>query len=287
MYDRPVRKGPVIAAVSAAALFAGARALRASPPPLKVMITGFEPFDGRARNNSWDVAQAVAADTHDLGPDVQVTTCRIPVVYDAGAAAAESCFEKMDEKPDVVISMGEAGCQLRMETAAHDKDDTPGFPDNAGNVREGTPIDKDGPASIGFNLPAPDMYCALSGKQRKNTEVSETPGGFVCNNTAYHLARYFDGKPVQYGFIHVPASDCDAAVADPQVTAKQVAKMLKDLGAFDAKPADAVNASLPHCSNDARLPTDMDAMTSLMAALKDVSDKDCRKEFLERLKERL
>lgn len=266
-------------------LTASARLL-ASPPPLRVMITGFDPFDGRARNNAWDVAQAVTT-RGELGPDVVVSTCHIPVVYDQGAQTAESCYEQLETKPDVVISLGEAGCSLRMETAAHNVDDTPGFPDNAGNIREGTPIDPDGPAHIGFNLPAPEMYCELSSHDRKATEVSETPGGFVCNNTAYHLARYFDGKPVQYGFIHVPASDCGADAADPQRTAKQIAKMLHRLANYDEAPVDERASVLPHCSNDLRLPTSADGVTSLLDALSQVDSADCRRDFLERLKERL
>src|SRR4051812_45623816 len=148
------------------------------------MLTGFEPFDGRAKNNSWEIASAVAAAKRELGNDVVVSTCLIPVVYDSAAHAAESCFAAEAVKPDVVISLGEAGCQLRMETAAHNVDDTPGFPDNAGNIRTSSPIEPGGPAHVGFNLPVPEMYCALSSAKKKDTEVSATPGGFVCNNTA-------------------------------------------------------------------------------------------------------
>lgn len=268
-----------------AALLAGGL-LYARSTPLRVMLTGFEPFDGRASNNSWNIANAVASAKEQLGPDVVVSTCLLPVVYDSAAKAAETCFDSAAEKPDVVISLGEAGCQLRIETAAHNLDDTPGFPDNAGNIRTGKTIEDGAPAHLGFNLPAPEMYCELGKKQRGNTQVSETPGGFVCNNTAFHLARYFMEKPVQYGFIHVPASDCGDS-ADPKKTAEPLTKMLKRLAAYDDAPVDPRTAALPHCENDARLPTTAGGVEDLLATLSDLSKKDCRRDFLERLKERL
>jgi pyroglutamyl-peptidase len=252
---------------------------------MRVMLTGFEPFDGRPQNDSWEIANATAAAKRDLGDDVVVTTCHLPVVYDTAAHVAESCFDQLGAKPDVVISLGEAGCQLRMETAAHNKDDTPGFPDNAGNIRSGIPIEPGGPDHLGFNLPAPEMYCALNNEQKDGTEVSETPGGFVCNNTAFRLGRFFEGQPVQYGFIHVPASSCSNA--NPKRDGKILAKMLRRLAKYDDEDLQDPLASLPHCSNDMRLPTDSDGAASLISTLSDLSQGDCRREFLERLKERL
>lgn len=275
-----------LACLAAATALLLGESLHAGSARTHVLITGFEPFDGRPTNNSWEIAKAVAAARAELGSKVEVSTCLIPVVYDSAARIAEACFDAAAVKPDIVLSLGEAGCQLRMETAAHNLDDTPGYADNAGSIHEKSPIDPSAPEHIGFNLPAPEMYCDLSRDARKDTQVSETPGGFVCNNTAFHLARFFAGKPVQYGFIHVPASTCGEA-ADVAKTAKPLARMLKRLDRFNARDSERVEATLPHCTNDVRLPTTAGGVEDLLATLANLANDDCRREFLERLKERL
>lgn len=270
-------------AVLAATLLASATALGADPT--RVLVTAFEPFGGRDVNNSARIAEALKNAKAVYGPDVEIELCILPVVYDEGAAKAKACYERMMPKPDAVISLGEAGCDLRLETAAHNDDDTPGFPDNAGNIREGKPILADGPKSIGFDLPVQQMFCALDAGAQDAADVSKTPGGFVCNNTAYHLANFFQGTGVRYGFIHVPAASCSDEAADPAANGRRLAGMIRGMAEHDT--GDVSTDVVPHCSNDTRLPTDSQAIANILDSMREGAAKECEKRFLEELKKRL
>lgn len=255
-------------------------------PRRRIVVTAFEPFGGRAVNNSARIAEALRTSAA-LPPDLDVTVCLLPVVYDVAAARARECIDALDGPPERVVSLGEAGCQLRLETAAHNRDDTPGFADNAGNVRTGHTIVPGGPASIGFDLPVQDLYCALPPEDRQDLDISKTPGGFVCNNTAYLLATHFRGTGIRYAFVHVPASDfCGAEAADPTANAARLARMLGHVEARERVSPSGTYA-LPHCSNEERLPTTLEEISRAASSILDAAGQaECQREFLDRLKKR-
>lgn len=171
----------------------------------RVLITAFEPFAGRATNGSQEVA-ALMPDMSD--PSIEYVTCILPVEYDLASQKAKDCYQAMDPKPDMVISTGEGGCNTQVETRAFNLDNTP-LADNAGVLRAGTSIDDRSSPYTYLSLPAADMVCAVEAPepwQRPN--ASTWAGFFVCNNTAFHLSRFFRLNEIPYGFIHLPRSDC-------------------------------------------------------------------------------
>lgn len=200
----------------------------------RVLLTSFDPFGGSAANNSQPIAQLLQQHPEWMGANLQVQVCNLPVIYDQGAARAMDCVNQF--KPDIVVSMGEAACSLQIETAATNLDDTPGSPDNAGLIREGTEIISGGPARSPFQFPVQAMYCGLDSMSAP-VVVSESPGAFVCNNVAYHLSQSLvsqslanpsiGSKPIPFTFIHVPNSECSAKQKDPVRNAKTIAQMLK------------------------------------------------------------
>lgn len=204
-------------------LFILGAAAQAQAGELKLLLTSFDPFGGSAKNNT----QAIVAELvkQGLGKSVSISTCNLPVVYDQAAKVAEDCIAR--EKPDVVVSFGEAGCSLRIETAATNLDDSPGFPDNAGQIRSGTEIVLTAPNRIGFSFPVDQMFCAVSPQIEDALEVSISPGAFVCNNTAFHLSTDLTGKGIPFTFIHVPNSRCEDAQANPEKNAAVLIPMLK------------------------------------------------------------
>jgi len=190
----------------------------------RILLTTFDPFGGSAANNSQAIGQLLQQHPEWMGSNVQVQVCNLPVVYDQGAAKAMDCINQY--KPDVVVSFGEADCSLRIETAATNVDNTPGFPDNAGLVREGSAIVPGGPTRSAFNFPVESLYCGLDSSSAP-VQVSESPGAFVCNNVAYHLSQSMEARQVPFTFIHVPNSECSAKAKDPLHNAQTVAQMLK------------------------------------------------------------
>ncbi len=171
----------------------------------RVLITAFEPFAGRPSNGSQEVAALMPAMSD---PSIDYVTCILPVEYDTASQKAKDCYQGMDPKPDMVISTGEGGCNIQVETRALNLDNTP-LEDNAGTMRTGNHIDDMRTPYKFLSLPVTDMVCSVERPERwQQPNTSTWAGFFVCNNTAFHLAHYFKQDEVPYGFIHLPRSDC-------------------------------------------------------------------------------
>lgn len=251
-----------------------------TPPRKKVLITYFEPFDGATVNASEAIAKKVAL-ANGLGADVEL--CRLPVVYDQGSSEAKKCFEKSDPKPEYVISLGEAGCSVRFETAAHNRDSNPDLPDNSGEIRAEKIIEVNGPTSISMTFPIDEILCGseLNETELKQVTLSATPGGFVCNNTAYSLARYFEkaAPSTRYGFVHIPSHECSTPdSASPDVSAEILKKYIKNAIAIDALKSKTEHAS--PCPKAEQFPQSLQDFAVKMNSLKDIGTKACRTEYL-------
>ena len=177
----------------------------------KVLITAFEPFGGHDLNGSALVAESLIRQNSDQSC-VQYEYCVLPVEYEKGSKRAIECLQRLESKPDLVISMGEGSCEIGVETMAHNIDDTPGFADNAGKIITGTVIDTKASSNELLTLPVADMFCAsrISLVQEKDTPIvaSISPGKYVCNDVAYRFGRYLKPKQIPFGFIHVPPVFC-------------------------------------------------------------------------------
>jgi pyrrolidone-carboxylate peptidase len=192
----------------------------------RVMITTFDPFGGSPANGSQQAAEALLAN-HQRENGIEYIVCNLPVVYDDAAARARRCYEEADPKPDMVISTGEGHCQIALETRGLNLDNTGFLADNAGQLRANRPIDVNTTPFEIFTLPIEDMFCVDDNtKIRAAGEVtpSISAGYFVCNNTSYHLNRYFRQREVPYGFIHVPNSRCGTP---PAQTADVLHRMIR------------------------------------------------------------
>lgn len=202
----------------------------------RVFVTAFQPFLGAKANATIEIAAALKQRLASQNIDVAV--CVLPVIYDQAALEAEGCYRQLNATPDLVVSLGEAGCKVRLETAAHNQDHSPGDRDNRGEIRLRGPIDRHGPDSIGFDSRVVDMYCSLPKDVRTSQiEVSRTPNGYVCNNTAYHLGQFFKDERMPYTFIHVPTYRCSEKgliERSGAIVASMIATILQPASAGDA-----------------------------------------------------
>lgn len=199
-----------------------------------VLITAFEPFGGRKLNNSALVAAELRS---HFSQDWDYHVCVLPVEYDRGAEAAKKCFAALGKRPALVISTGEGDCTVRAEIRAHNLDDTPGFPDNGGLIRENHVIEPGAPFHQPLSLPVPEMVCAgREAGAKPVVRASISPGYFVCNATAYRMARFFEPRKVPFGFVHLPvAGDCGSS---PRQSAEALHRMVGQvLGPREADPA--------------------------------------------------
>ena len=179
----------------------------------RVMLTSFEPFGGRPDNGSHLAAQGLVREE-----GVEYIDCLLPVEFDKAAAKAKECYEAMNPKPDMVMSLGEGGCDIRLETRAMNFDDAPGFADNGGTIREGNYINVNSIPFTFLTLPVADMYCSTRTMVGPPSRTSIDAGYYVCNNTAFHLSQYFRPLGVPYGFVHVPVTGCKGATIPETVS---------------------------------------------------------------------
>jgi pyroglutamyl-peptidase len=162
-----------------------------------VLVTGFGPFPGVARNPSGELLPALA------GPGVR--TVLLPVSY-AGAAAVLAA-ELPRLRPSVALLFGVASSDavVRVEGVARNSGSVP-KPDVDGVVQDG-PLRAGAPDSYPATLPVRPLVDAVAASGRAVVASSDA-GGYVCNATFFAaldlVARL--GLPTRVGFVHVPGT---------------------------------------------------------------------------------
>ena len=170
---------------------------------MKIIVTGFEPFDGGAINPSWEAVTAVQA------PEgAELLKLQLPVVYGKAADILKKTMKK--ELPDAVVCVGLAEGRPDVtpeRVAVNCRDET--IPDNDGFFPHDEPIDPDGQPAYFTRLP----IHAITEEIRKtglSAKISNSAGVYVCNDLMYGLLQAITDEPifadVKGGFIHVPAS---------------------------------------------------------------------------------
>ena len=74
----------------------------------KILVTGFEPFDGEKTNPSWEVVNALP---RVIAGHAVVREC-IPVSFRRGPAAVLEAIQR--ENPSIVLCVGQAGCRAKV-----------------------------------------------------------------------------------------------------------------------------------------------------------------------------
>ena len=165
----------------------------------RILLTGFEPFDGESVNPSWLVARALDGE-HIAGHAVHAVQLRC--VFGAALQGLDRALRT--HRPRLVLALGQASrLQLSIERVAINVDDAR-IPDNAGASPIDTAVVPGGPAAYFSGLPIKAITAALN-EAGIAAEVSQTAGTFVCNHVFYGLMHRLRRRPgVRGGFIHLP-----------------------------------------------------------------------------------
>ena len=167
---------------------------------MKVLITGFDPFDKEKVNPSWEAVNSLPNNIEGN----EIIKLQLPTVF---KKSAEKLFENIKNlKPDVVICVGQAGgrYEISLERVAINIDDAR-IKDNEGNQPIDETIFSDGDSAYFSTLPIKAIR-----DEYKNipipAAVSNTAGTFVCNHIMYSLLYYINKNNlnIKGGFIHVP-----------------------------------------------------------------------------------
>lgn len=179
----------------------------------RILLSGFEPFDGATRNESWEAVR-VAADLLGADGALAVETLLLPVEF--GRAAELLLAAVRAQRPALVIATGLAAGRgaITPERVAINVQDAR-IPDAAGRSPVDEPCVAGGPAAHFTSLPIKAMAraAAVAGAP---ASISQTAGTYVCNDVFYRLQHALATEPglqgVRGGFVHVPAQ---AAVGVP------------------------------------------------------------------------
>lgn len=158
----------------------------------KIIMTAFEPFDGRETNISLEVLKAIDGD---------IIKKTIPVSYKKAPIEIKKILE---EKPDILVLTGEAVSRnkLTIEKFAYNEEGAK-IPDNDGLLIEKEAIDNAGMAKYQSNI---DVDLVVKKLNNSDILVSNDPGRFICNLVYYTALLEIDKKNLttKVVFIHYP-----------------------------------------------------------------------------------
>lgn len=167
---------------------------------MKILVTGFDPFEDEPINPSWEAVRRLP----DRVGEAEVVTLEIPTVFGKSAAVVHDAVR--EHRPDVVVCVGQAGGRFAVspERVAINVDDGR-IPDNEGKQPIDEPIQPDGPAAYFSSLPVKAMVTAMR-EAGVPAVVSNTAGTYICNHIMYQVLHMIDREFPQMrgGFVHVP-----------------------------------------------------------------------------------
>ncbi|MBE6942568.1 MAG: pyroglutamyl-peptidase I [Ruminococcaceae bacterium] len=173
---------------------------------MKILVTGFEPFNGQTVNPSEQIVHRLTA------PEgATLVKAILPVEFKKAAAQLQELIEV--HQPDILLSIGQAGGrpEISVERVAINIDSVKSsdgsklLPDNAGHMPVDTPIEAEGAAAYFATLPLWKIVEAIQEKSIP-AAISNTAGTYLCNHVMYvglHQAAT-QYPQLKAGFIHVP-----------------------------------------------------------------------------------
>lgn len=186
----------------------------------KLLITGFDPFGGALINPSWEAVKLLPETVGEWA----LTKLQIPTVF--GRAAAEVLAAAEALRPDVILSVGQAGGRraITPEVIGINLREA-SIPDNAGSRPVNTPVIEGGPDAYFATVPVRQMVQAITDAGLPGA-LSYSAGAFVCNDVLYTLLHHYCGTATRVGFIHVPYLPEQATENIPSLTLEQMVRGL-------------------------------------------------------------
>ena len=197
---------------------------------MRILLTGFEPFDGQPVNPSW----AAVKQLPDFLADAELCKAELPTAFTAAEERMESLLAEL--QPDGVLCVGQAGgrAALTVEQVAINLRRA-SIPDNAGYQPDSEPVFPGGPDGLFAAWDVPGAVEAIRSAGIP-AAVSYSAGTFVCNDLFYTLLRLRRERypALQGGFIHVPFLPEQAAHRSSPLPSAALSDIVKGLEAAAA-----------------------------------------------------
>lgn len=209
---------------------------RRATQPIRMLLTGFEPFGGSAVNPSQEVVRAIDSRRDEL-VSIELHTRILPVEAKRGPETLVNAVA--ETKPDAVLCLGEDGraSAITIERVFVNLADYR-IADNAGVVLRNQAIVAHGPAAYFSTLPLEAMAQAARDADVA-VEFSLSAGAFLCNHVSYVLLHELENRRrrttrkrvIPAGFVHLPRlpEQVGGEVGMPSMS---LAKMVRAIGAM-------------------------------------------------------
>lgn len=166
--------------------------------PRVVLVTGFEPYAGRGRNPSAEMALRLDGDT--IGGAL-VAGRVLPVRFERLPAEVDRLLEGLSPAAVVGTGLWPGAPTIRLERFAVNLGDCE-IPDNAGTLLDETILEPDRETALRSRLPLRRIEAALLDAGIPAT-LSNSAGTFLCNAVMYRMLEA-TGPEVPAGFVHLP-----------------------------------------------------------------------------------
>ena len=178
---------------------------------MKVLVTGFDPFDKDIINPAYEAVKKLP----NKIKDAEIIKLEIPTSFERSRIAIEEAIEKYC--PDIILSIGQAGGrnEITIEKVAINLLEAR-IKDNDGYQPSDLPIKEDGETAYFTNLPIKGIVSHIKENNIPAT-ISYTAGTFVCNSVMYNVLYLINKKynNIKGGFIHVPYLPEQAVLKNP------------------------------------------------------------------------
>lgn len=186
----------------------------------QVLVTGFGPFPGVARNPSGWLVQTLAR-SHAAA----IMAAVLPVCWHGAWAALEPLLAASRPRHIILFGVSAQARGFCLEQCAYNA--VAQMADAHGQAPSAERLSTHGPDTREASLPLGDIATALSGAGLP-VERSRDPGRYLCNATLYRTLEWAEHTGcARAGFIHIPA---DIAKSSPGGAALSAADLLTGAG---------------------------------------------------------
>jgi pyroglutamyl-peptidase len=174
--------------------------------PLRVLLTGYEPFGGEPENPSELLVRALARARPPAG--LLLRSRVLPVDRRAMPGALQAALRAV--RPQLVVAVGQGTGRrcVELETEARNRLDFRGERDNGGHTASREPWTEGAPQRLGAPLPLRELAARLAARGLP-VRASRDAGQHLCNALLFELLLRHPRLPA--AFVHVPLLPVQAA----------------------------------------------------------------------------
>jgi pyroglutamyl-peptidase len=199
---------------------------------MRILVTGFEPFDGASENPSAMIVERLAAE-QPLGPERPISAI-LPV---SATRMPPRLVELLNaNRPGAILLLGEArgAPAIRIERVAVNLLDFR-IPDSDGESCRDLPIRDGGPAAHFATLPVREIARSII-ELGIPCGLSLSAGSYLCNQAMYLALDWAATQPAasspRVGFFHLPTPGTEVSLEDEYRAVRRVLERLAGAASF-------------------------------------------------------